>query len=416
MRVNGIIAEYNPFHNGHLYQMEESRRLTGADYTVAAMSGNFVQRGAPALLDKHVRAEAALQCGADLVLEIPVLYATASSEYFAAGAVALLDRLGVVTHLSFGSECGDLGALRQVAEVLAEEPEAYRASLRKLLRQGVSYPAARIRALAEVCSLAGGGEILSGPNDILGADYLKALFLRGSAITPVTVRREGAGHHDGLPEESGGGSPRFASASALRQELRENGDLARLCPYLPEAVRQILCGSLSRVKPLCADDFSAILYYKLLLEKESGYTKYLDVSRELSDRIRNRLYEFTGFEAFCDLLKTKEVTYARISRCMTHILLGIAKEHMERGRAMDYVPYARVLGFRRTAIPLLHRIKERAAVPLVTGPADAWRCLSPEACRLLGQDILAGDIYRGVSVGRSHECLPNEFTRRPVIL
>ena len=131
MAVNGIIAEYNPFHNGHKYQLEESRHLTGADYTIVVMSGNFVQRGAPALADKRLRAEMALRCGADLVLELPVLYAAASSEFFAAGAVALLDRLGVVTHLAFGSACGDVDALKQIAAFLIREPEAYRTALKR---------------------------------------------------------------------------------------------------------------------------------------------------------------------------------------------------------------------------------------------------------------------------------------------
>ena len=148
MPVNGIIAEYNPFHNGHKYQLEESRRLTGADYTIVVMSGDFVQRGAPALVNKRLRAEMALRCGADLVLELPVLYATASSEYFAAGATALLDKLGVVTHLCFGSECGEIQGLKRIAAFLAQEPDGYRAVLKPLLRRGLAYPDARAEALS----------------------------------------------------------------------------------------------------------------------------------------------------------------------------------------------------------------------------------------------------------------------------
>ena len=181
MRVNGIIAEYNPFHNGHRYQMEESRRLTGADYTVVVMSGDFVQRGAPALADKHARAEMALRCGADLVLELPALYAASSAESFAAGAVALLHGLGAVTHLCFGSECGDVDALGQIAALLLDEPEQYRTALKAFLKQGLSYPSARAGAIS-ACREAGEalpegcGEILASPNNILGIDYIKALL------------------------------------------------------------------------------------------------------------------------------------------------------------------------------------------------------------------------------------------------
>ncbi|MCI9143493.1 MAG: nucleotidyltransferase family protein, partial [Lachnospiraceae bacterium] len=143
MKVNGIIAEYNPFHNGHKYQLEESLRLTGADYTVVVMSGNFVQRGAPALLDKHTRAEMALRGGADLVLELPTLCAVSSAEYFAAGAVALLDKLGIITHLCFGSECGETEPLRRIALRLSDQHGEYDAALRRRLKEGLSYPQAR---------------------------------------------------------------------------------------------------------------------------------------------------------------------------------------------------------------------------------------------------------------------------------
>lgn len=420
MPVNGIIAEYNPFHNGHKYQLEESRRLTGADYTIVVMSGDFVQRGAPALVNKRLRAEMALRCGADLVLELPVLYATASSEYFAAGATALLDKLGVVTHLCFGSECGEIQGLKRIAAFLAQEPDGYRAALKPLLRRGLAYPDARAEALslwakkeAPPSSLPENCEtLLSSPNNILGIDYIKEIMKRKSAIIPATVKRKGAGYHDSA--ESDGASP--VSALAIRQALREGRSPDSLTAFMPREAAELLQPCPGENSLLYTDDLSGILYYKLLAERESGYEKYLDVSAELSNRIRNSLNGFTGFEAFCSLLKTKAFTHTRISRCLLHILMGIEKEDMIYGKALDYIPYARVLGFRRAAAPLLRSVKSNADIPLVTKLADAPAKLPPEAGRLFRQDIFAGELYKGIVCSITGRPAPSEFSLPLIIL
>lgn len=436
MKVNGIIAEYNPFHNGHRYQLEESRRFTGADYTIIIMSGDFVQRGAPALLDKRTRTEMALRCGADLVLELPVLYATASAEYFATGATALLDRLGVVTHLCFGSECGDVERLRKIAAFLLEEPTDYQKSLKHFLKEGFSYPQARAKGLASAAGLPDGwGEILSSPNNILGIDYIKALLRRESSIAPVTVKRLGAGYHEGLVPLSGqgvspdSGSGAFApsavcgeptplqaapiSARAIRQALREGKMPEQLSPYMPPEALALL-----RAYPagsaLYQNDFSSILYYKLLTERERGYDRYFDVPESLSNRILGNLDAFTGFEAFCDLLKTRDMTHTRISRCLLHILLGIEKEHLTLGQTSNHAPYARVLGFRRSAEPLLRAVKAHSCVPLITKLADAD--LPAEADRLLRLDIRATALYRGLASFPTGKAPGSEFSTPLVIL
>ncbi len=431
MQVNGIITEYNPFHHGHKYQLEESRRLTGADFTVVAMSGNFVQRGAPALLDKHTRAEMALRCGADLVLELPVLYALSSSEAFAAGAVALLDRLGPVTHLCFGSECGDTGKLAPIASVLLEEPKQYRSCLQKCLRQGLSYPAARLQALAQCPGLPDDTpELLASPNNILGIDYMKALLKRKSAMRPLTVKRIGQGYHDGYvpfrdtpdgrqtlpPQDDSPSSPPALSAYAIRQALQEKNGLFLSLPHMPPEAGELLRSYLADHKAMESDDFSQVLYYKLLLEKENGYEKYLDVSPGLSDRIRRHLKDFRGFTDFCDTLKTKDMTYTRIARCMLHILLGLEKVHMASGKSLDYAPYAKVLGFRRRAAPLLHAIKDRSSLIFLPKLADAGQKLPPEAFALLKLDLLASEIYHGIASSRSGLPLPNELSTPLIIL
>lgn len=420
MKANGIIAEYNPFHNGHLYQLQESARLTGCDYTVVVMSGNFVQRGAPALADKRMRAETALRCGADLVLELPVLYATASAEFFAAGAVALLDRLNVVTHLCFGSECGDAKALGQIAQALSREPSCYRAALKDSLKKGSTYPAARVQALAASArsSLPRRFEsLLASPNNILAVEYIRALSRQGSRILPVTVRRLGAGYHDtGLEGAPAPGNA--CSALALRQAMHQGGDLAQLSPHMPPEAFSLLSEYLDSKKAIYSDDFSSLLYYKLILEEgnASGYEKYLDVSPGLSDRIGKHVRFYDGFEAFCDMLKTKDMTYTRISRCLLHILLGIEKADMELGKALGHAPYARVLGFRRCAAPLLAAVRERSGIPLVTKVPDARKSLTPEAGRLLELDILAGRLYREIARTDKTTPLLNEISAPPVIL
>lgn len=411
MRINGIIAEYNPFHKGHQFQLTESLRLTGAKYTVAVMSGNFVQRGAPALVDKYKRTEMALLGGADLVLELPVLYAVSSAEYFAAGAVALLDRLGVVTDLCFGSECGNAGLLRQVAEILLEEPAAYKTSLKRYLREGRSFPTARAEALIENYPfLRQHQNIFSSPNNILGIEYIKAMIRRGSSMDAVTVLRTGSGYHSRFPDED------QCSALAIRQALYAGAGAEFLKDNMPQDAALVLARQLSETGPVRTDDLSEILYYKLLAEKENGYEKYLDVSPELSSRIKSRINDYKNFESFCDLLKTKEMTYTRISRCLLHILLDIEKKAMEKALDGDVVPYARVLGFQKSSAPLLSEIKAHTSVPLVTKLADADAVLEKDAYRMLSLDIRTSQLYNGLISLRAKTAPKNEVATSPVIL
>jgi len=391
MKVNGIIAEYNPFHNGHSYQLTESLRQTNAEYTIAVISGDFVQRGAPALLPKHVRAEMALKCGADLVLEIPTLCATSSAEYFAKGGVSLLDKLGVVNHLCFGSECGDISLLQEIATILSNESEEYSDTLKRFLSQGFSYPYARNWALVQHNPhLNEHQKVFSSPNNILGIEYCKALLARNSSIAPFTVKRTGGEYH------SRGRDQQLCSALAIRHALLEGCDIAQVSTHMPKEAAEILTNYMTDYPGLTANDFSSLLYYKLLSEQEKGYEEYWDVSSDISDRIRKHLFEFKDYDSFCGLLKTKEVTYTRISRCLLHILLNITKDDMELGQTLDYVPYARVLGFRKNSSELLSAIKEHSSIPLITKLADAEDILDEDAYRLLKKDILVSEMYQGV--------------------
>lgn len=409
MKTVGIIAEYNPFHNGHLYQLKKAKEVTGADFAVVVMSGDFTQRGIPAVFDKYTRCRLSLLAGADLCIELPVVYATASAELFAKGAVSLLSALGVDA-LCFGSECGEIAPLREIASLLFAEPPAYKEALNKALKEGLSFPSARAAAVkkcADTGNLSGvdasssrnqpvasgnlsgvdmsASDVLSSPNNILGIEYLKALLAleKNGQHTPVpyTIKREGDGYLSStLSEES------FCSAMALRKGIaEENPDLLR---YVPESIRQEFADACQTKSALCADDFSGMLFYKLLSEKDTGYDSYLDVSSDLSDKIRKNLTSFTTFSAFCEnSLKSKDITLTRVYRSLLHILLSIKKEDIPSS-----APYARILGFREASSEVFGCLSKEN-IPLLSRLKDAPSLLSPEALSCLSKDIFAAHLY-----------------------
>lgn len=410
MTINGIIAEYNPFHNGHFYQLSHSKQMTQADYTIVAISGNFMQRGEPALVNKYVRAEMALQCGADLVLELPSVYSVASAEYFARGGVSLLHKLGVVTYLCFGSECGDLDILTTIASILKEEPAQYSAALKQGLKRGLSFPAARNQALLQYRpDLQDSITVLATPNNILGIEYIKALLRTESPVIPRTIRRFGSDYHDQRFGDS------YCSALALRQAILNGQTPEKLVKQMPAENISLFTEALLESAPMESNDFSAVLHYKLLSEAEKGFSRYLDVNQELSDRIRNNLYRFKNFRSFCEILKTKDMTYTRISRCLMHILLNITKEEIQLCMTMGDIPYARVLGLRKEAQPLLSKIKEKSSIPLVTKLADAEKILFPGAMDLLKREIERSNIYESTAALKSDRHMKNEW-QIPIII
>ncbi len=412
MNICGIVAEYNPLHNGHLYQLQKAKELSGADYTIIVMGGNFMQRGTPAIMDKYARAKAALSCGANLILELPSYYSAGSAEYFAMGAVSLLDKLGAVTHLCFGSECGDVELLQKIAKILLEESPEYKECLQSHLRSGQTYPSARTSALIKIApELSAHISVLNTPNNILGIEYIKSIMKQDSAITPLTTKRYGSGYHDmrlGINQ---------SSATALRQALWSGVKVSELNNQMPDASYAILENYLQNNELIHLNDFSEILYYKLLAERDKGFTDYVDVSHALSDRICNNLYNFDGYEAFCDLLKTKEVTYSRISRCLFHILLNMRKDDLDNYmNNLGITPYARVLGFRKESAPLLSEIDKYTQIPLVTKLADASDKLSPDAYEMLKKDITINDIYSSIRASKAKVPMYNEYSTPIVIL
>lgn len=412
MHITGIIAEYNPFHNGHLYHMEEARRITDADYCIAVISGNFVQRGAPAIIDKYARTRMALQNGADLVIELPLYYSTGSAEFFAHGAVTLLDRLGCVDFLCFGSECGSLSPLSDIASLLVSQPAQYRLTLQQAVKQGTSFPKARSQALLACLSDAPKYEaVLSSPNNILGIEYLKALIKNKSTITPYTIKRQGSGYHDSALNNA---ALAFSSASAIRSTVKDHS-LSHIRQHVPLNVYELLDSCCGRSFPVLGSDFSSLLHYRLLLNAPEGFQKYMDVSEDLSDKIIRSLYRFQNYEQFCGQLKSKNLTYSRISRALVHILLSMTDRQFEQWKD-ETIYYARILGFRRTCTPLLKLLKAHTSIPLVSKLADASSYLTPSGLAMLEKDIQAAHIYDSVTASKFHTPFINEYSKRLVIL
>ncbi len=383
MKVVGIVAEYNPFHKGHAYHIQKAKELTGCDYCIVVMSGNYTQRGVPAMIDKHSRAKMALLNGADLVIELPVRFATSSAEGFATNAVAILNATGVVTELCFGSECGNVEKLSQIAKVLLEEPDEYKEVLKRELKNGHSYPVARNMALQGLdCWDFDSLKILSMPNNILGIEYIKALMKTGSKMNPVTVKRRGSNYNDCSLSDL------YSSALAIRSSIATTENLENIYSDVPKNVFEIMKDRQNISFPIVPDDFSEMLHYKLLSEKDSGFTQYIDVSSDLSDRIAKNVYQYKNYESFCDLLKTKNMTYTRISRCLLHILLDLKVDDTKSAPS-----YIRILGLNTRAGNLSKALKENCTLPLISKLADASKQLSDDAFALLKEDVFASNLY-----------------------
>ena len=396
MKIAGIIAEYNPFHNGHAYHIEQTKKITGADRVIVAMSGNFTQRGAPAIYDKYSRTLAALNAGADLVIQIPSVYSLSSAEFFGKAAVSLLDSTGLVEYLSFGTEAGDLENISKVADILYEEPEKYQRSLKQYLKSGETFPVARTRALMEYCpEIVNISEIVASPNNILGIEYLKALKAIGSSMKPMTVKRLGADHNDHYMHGATN-----VSAKAIREAVSYGSQIESLSEYMNDVSYTSLMGAIENNQTVFENDLSGMMIYKLISEREKGYTKYFDVSQDLSDRIVNNLDKFTCLTEFCDLLKTRDKTYTRISRALFHILLGITDESISSAEYSGMCKYIRILGFRKESEDVISELKTHSSLPLITGYNDAKNLYS-EQFKDYVSECRIEDLYYAVQTMKS---------------
>ena len=420
MNVTGIIAEYNPFHNGHAYQIAEARKRTVADYVIVILSGDFVQRGGPAIVDKYTRTRAALEGGADLVLMLPVTASTASAENFAASGVGILQATGVVTHLSFGLEASDAESyafLEKCVPVLTCEPAAFQESLAARLKAGDPYPAARAQALlssVDTSSLSSeqAQALLKEPNNILALEYLKQLSLYRDPIIPVPVARRAGSYHGSADGEIDPVSP---SASVLRDALHHGQDDAAWQAAMPRGMADAILGLRKTRRLLCEDDFSQMLFLTLQLCIQNE-NKNLRVSEDLYRRIRKYFQDYTDWSSFTQLLKTKNITYTAVNRTLTGILLGITAKERAVMDKFSQAPYARILGFRKSAAPLLKEIGQNARIPVITKPKAAEDTLDPELKLLFTRDIAASELWRYASIKSLEDRPPCDYSQPLVIL
>lgn len=424
MKVVGIAAEFNPFHNGHEYIIKQAKAMTGADYCIIVMSGDFVQSGKPAFCSKELRTRMALFCGADLVLMLPVSVSTASAEIFAEGAVALLDNLGCVDSLCFGSELCDLALLEQIADILLREPAAYKTALRAKLSEGLSFPAAREAAVlndlamqplplsldpeheARFISPEDIHTALASPNSILAIEYLKALKKLRSDITPVAIPRKNIAHLDGNIRTDAV----FCSATALRQCIASGNDkdqlLTAVQPYVPEEIFPLYTEELFRTFPVSEEGLVSWLSHRLMGLSAKELLTVSDCDEALANSISSALFKLEdeplSYENLLRLLTTKNYTRNRISRVLLHVLLNIQKTDMQAAKPYHYCLYARLLGFRSESAPLLHELKSSSKIPMISKLADRHtlsKCpqtaseTETTANHMLALDILAGNQY-----------------------
>jgi len=376
----GIVAEYNPFHNGHKYQLETAKELAKDDCVIVAMSGNFVQRADAAICDKWARAKMALSCGADLVVEIPSAMALSSAEFFASGAISLLHLLKV-NHISFGTECDDLSMLQSVANILIDQPQWYKDVLKDGLDKGLSFPAARSAALPEY------KEILSSPNNILAIEYLKA-----GAISPIVVPRKSVGH-DSTEISSDG----FASASAVREHI-SSGNFEQAKKLMPKEAFDILMHEIEIGRaPTFIESLDKAIIAKLRVVSADELRKIADVSEGIENRILKTAKEHTTIKELANHVKTKRYTHSRIRRIIINAYLEL--EQTTR-------PYIRLLG--STARGRMH-LKESACENVITKVAHA-------DFEQIKNDIRATDIFSLLYPNTAHCAAGQDFTRSPIVL
>ena len=414
MKAVGLVTEYNPFHNGHLYHLNKAMELTGADISVAVMSGDFVQRGEPAVLDKYTRTSMALNSGVNLVVELPVNYAVSSAESFAAGALKVLDYIKADS-IAFGSESGDIERLCKLAHILCDNEDTLYKEISKYSANGISYAAARQKVVEKLTDK-DTAAMLTSSNNILAVEYLKAIIKNKYAIKPYTIKRQGDSYNDTDIRSE------YASATALRENLKAGN----ISEYIPVKAGLILSSNTNYIYP---DDITEVLFTRLLdILFASNYDKnvfienvmqYPDVSKEIAGRLYKSVMDMItrtvpqgaeskdngvfSFGSLCEHIKTKEVPLSRIKRALVRITLGLDKKHMEK---YANEPYIRVLGFDKKGQEYLSYIRKTVEVPLITKTADYKE--------MLLDDIHAANIYNMIVAGKYGVKELGDFVRGPV--
>ncbi len=404
-KILAIIAEYNPFHNGHLYHLQKSKKMLNPDYSICIMSGNFCERGDTSIIDKWSKTETALKCGFDLVVELPVLYSISSAENFAEGALKILDAFDNVS-LSFGSECGDLDTLNNIANVLYDEPKEYQTILSHELSKGLSYPKARENALLlylnDVRKYA---NVLSNPNNILGIEYLKAIKKLKSKVIPFTIKRIDAGYNSLKVKD------RLASATAIRNLLKEIKDVQKL---MPTPSFNVLSDNINHGK--IVNDISVFekeIIYTLRKMSLQEIANLQDVTEGLENVIKQAANSCNNLEDLINSIKSKRYTRSRIQRILLYSILNITKKDIEDSYKAK--PYVRVLGVSKHGKTLLSQISNsKSKYPVITSVKKFMDSNNNKILKnMMEKDILASNIY---TLGYEYDSKANlDYTKKLII-
>lgn len=405
--VLGIVCEYNPFHNGHLHHLNESKQITHSDYSIAIMTGNFTQRGDVSIIDKWSKTRIAIESGVDLVIELPTLYAISSAENFASGAIKLLDSLQIVDYLSFGSECDDITVLNDISNVLCAEPNEYKTLLSHELSRGVSFPKAREKALMMYLNdVRRFANVLSAPNNILGIEYLKALKRQNSMIEPICVKRKDSNHNDNIISESSN----FASGTAIRNACLSN-NIEKLQNIMPKTSFNILNDNIKKgniVNNISCFDKEII--YTLRKMSTDEIANLPDVSEGLEFSLKSAANSCNSVVELLSIVDSKRYTKTRIQRILLYSILGITKKDMQISRNIK--PYVRILGFNNKGRDILSEISKRNHKLELISSVKKFMDKSPNKNLklMMEKDIWATNVY---TLGYEYESKANlDYTEK----
>lgn len=415
MSVVGLITEYNPFHKGHEYHINKAKELTGAEHAIVVMSGNYVQRGTPAFMDKYTRASIALNHGADLILELPLPFSCSSAEYFASAAVSILDKAGIIDSICFGAETDDLNTLTMIANLLADAKvnsnHPINTLIKENLKTGLSYAASRASALCELCDNKDINTIMEQPNNILAIEYLKAIKLLNSKIKPYLLKRTLASYHDT------NGNNHMYSASTLRKAFNEDISLDEIFTF-----DETYKAKYNVTYPITERDFDTIIASKLLenLYQNIDLTTYNNIDEQLANKIIKTIKEhgYNGWNDFCMLLKSKNIAYTSICRGLLSILLDIKKYDFNKYLDTGICNYARILGFKKQASSLLNLIKNNSSLTLVgqLSEINDNPKLSEDDLNMINKSIYADELYNSIIKLKYSTDVPNEYRRKIIRL
>ena len=440
MGILGLIVEYNPFHNGHLYHIKQAKKITGAKHVICVMSGNFIQRGEPAIINKWARAKTALLNGVDLVIELPVVYAMSSAEYFTYGAVKILNDIGIVDYLCFGSESGEIKPLDKIAHILYNEPDLYKLLLKNELKKGLSYPLARNHALTKYLDTKKDSNLnidnlLDKSNNILGIEYLKALKRLNSSIKPVTIKRINNNYSTKYITGN------ISSATSIRKYILDTThsscqnvldttqsscqnvlDTTQsscqniLDTTLPKSSYKILNEEfLSGRGPVSAPCFYHIISALIRKMSPSQLREIVYISEGLENRIKNAAASTGKYNELIDKIGTKRYTNTRIQRILMSIMIGITSSDMRDFNISFGPQYARVLGFNQSGIELMSLIKRKSLIPLVLKTSNFINSCNPLLRKMLELESLSTDLYVLGYKNSEYKKAGQEFTQNVIV-